>query len=224
MTPDQLRDFLDAAIRQQTGMTFLYCGLTILLSAGAGFLSAYLTTKGKNLATKEDVGEITTKIEATKAEFTERLAVLKSELASRGYYSQIRYEREVKVFTELWPIIYKVSVALHKLMPHFSGDMERDLQDPTTKPLYQEFLIAHSELHDAVWNSRPFYPQEIWNELNALLNLFWDRVVGFKIKETNINRFSFWTTIKDNKDKIDVAIDRVCEAIRKRLTDFDKAR
>ncbi len=44
------------------------------------FLPAYFIEKGKNLATKEDIGEITKKVEEVRVEFTDKTETLKSEL------------------------------------------------------------------------------------------------------------------------------------------------
>ncbi|MFN0069828.1 MAG: hypothetical protein ACKVYV_19600 [Limisphaerales bacterium] len=69
--------------------------LTILLSAVAGafggWISAYLKQKGQNLATKEDIAEI-----------TRRQEEIKAELANRSHFSRLRYEREVAVYQTVW--------------------------------------------------------------------------------------------------------------------------
>jgi hypothetical protein len=47
--------------------------LIILLGLWALFFKAYFTEKGKNFATKEDIQEITSKIESVKLEFLKKL-------------------------------------------------------------------------------------------------------------------------------------------------------
>ncbi len=70
--------------------------------------------------------------------------------------------------------------------------------------------------------NRPFYPPEIWKELLALLNLCHDEAFQFSIFEAS-NQQDYWTKAIQNRDEIEKQVEKVYEAIRKRLTDFDQA-
>lgn len=67
----------------------------MLLSALAvmlgGWIIAYIKQKGQNLATKEDIAEI-----------TRRQEEIKAELANRSHFSRLRYEREMAVYQAVW--------------------------------------------------------------------------------------------------------------------------
>ena len=77
MTPDQLKQYVDAAFSHYDSLAIAYfVGLTIICLLGSGVVAwvrSYTSEKGKNRATKADIAEITTKLEAAKSEFSEKL-------------------------------------------------------------------------------------------------------------------------------------------------------
>ncbi|MGO9568089.1 MAG: hypothetical protein ACLP5H_11150 [Desulfomonilaceae bacterium] len=66
------------------------------------FLASYLTAKGKNLATQEDVKKITDKIESVKIEYAKELESLKSELNAKFHAQTVRFEKEFSVLQDVW--------------------------------------------------------------------------------------------------------------------------
>ena len=76
-------------------------------------LPSYFSQKGKNLATKEDIEEITGKIESIKANYSLELERAKDEIS---YYSQTRniplkvlHSKQIEFFDELSPLIVEFS-------------------------------------------------------------------------------------------------------------------
>jgi hypothetical protein len=71
--------------------------LMALVIAGIGYyLKTYLSEKGKNLATKEDIEAITDRIESVKKDYTTQLEQFKSELGYR-WGSHSEYEKDRKL-------------------------------------------------------------------------------------------------------------------------------
>src|SRR5258708_22969487 len=104
--PDELRVYVDAAVKQRDNYLLLYLVLAAVISFLGGWLGAYVTQKGKNVATKEDIGQITTEVESVKTEFAGHLESLKADITTRTYYSQIRYQRETEVYKDIWEKAY----------------------------------------------------------------------------------------------------------------------
>src|SRR5258708_2529349 len=100
MTPDQLKEYVDAAIKQRDSFTILYFSAVPIVTLIATFIGVYVSEKGKNTATKEDIADITNKIEDAKAVYTERLEELKASLLARSHFSKVRYEREMNIYEE----------------------------------------------------------------------------------------------------------------------------
>jgi hypothetical protein len=72
---------------EQIALQTVLDGLLLALAAYKAFGISYFTEKGKNLATREDVEDITRKVEGIKSEFTRDTEQLKAELQ---HYSQAR--------------------------------------------------------------------------------------------------------------------------------------
>ena len=83
MTPQEIRQIVESVIADKQIASYWYLlGLLIVVGLSA-FLGTYLSTKGTNLATKEDIGRITDEIEKVKLAYAEQLERHKQELESR---------------------------------------------------------------------------------------------------------------------------------------------
>lgn len=80
--------------------------LMILVAIGCLFmfqkyLLSYSSEKGKNLATKEDIEEITRTVEGTKNEYVAEIEKLKAELAVFSRKNNILFDEKIRVFKRL---------------------------------------------------------------------------------------------------------------------------
>jgi hypothetical protein len=224
MTPDELKNYVDAAMKQRDSFTLAYFIVVPLISIFGSFLSTYFQEKGKNAATKEDVGRITTEIEASKAHFTERLEHLRVELSSRAHYGKVRYEREMKVFEEVWPKLCVLREAVLSLRPVMDCLKEGETKESRKKERAERFSDAAMALAKTVDHSRPFYPPSIWKELRTLLDLSWGEAFDFRFSDDmGRGRGDYWDKAMSNSKAINEQVDKTCEAIRSRLTAFDEA-
>jgi hypothetical protein len=181
----------------------------IVVGIGA-FLGTYLREKGKNLATKEDVFVITQKVES-----------IKTDLAAKQYFSQIRYEREMKVFEEIWPKLCELQEAVLSLRPIMDySPQEGEPEDSRKQKRAINFATAFNDFKTTVLHNRPFYPPIIWDELQALLKICWGEAVEYGTFDARKDR-DYWTRAMDNAKAINEQIDKTCEAIRTRLSKFD---
>lgn len=215
MTPEQLQQYVDAALKQRDQFNLVLYPLTIVLSVGGAWLISYLREKGKNLATKEDVSEITTKVESIKAE-----------LGAKQYFSQIRYERELKVYEELWPKLCDLESIVLELRSGIGFSNGTDEEQEKFKQK-QKFMEAYGLFLIAVSHSRPFYPKEVWEELNKLIKFCWGEAVEWglfsnpALMHARENREGYYEKAQKNAEAIKIQIETLCEVIRTRLSKFD---
>lgn len=87
--------------------TILVC-LQVLILIGIGsiflfrrYLFSYSSEKGKNLATKEDIGEITRKVESTKSEYISNIERLKVDLLLIAKKNDVLFSEKIRVFKKL---------------------------------------------------------------------------------------------------------------------------
>ena len=69
MTPEDVQRIVETALDQKQAFDWWPYILLILIGGVIVYFRAYLKKKGENLATKEDIEEITTKVESIKASF-----------------------------------------------------------------------------------------------------------------------------------------------------------
>ena len=75
-------------------------------------LPTYFQQKGKNLATKEDITEITTRVEQVKHDYSSKLESMKTVLSTRLFIHQVRYQNEFEMLLSLSEKLAKFRNAL----------------------------------------------------------------------------------------------------------------
>jgi hypothetical protein len=73
MNPDELKKLIDTTFDQISLIKWWHFLLLMLLSAIGAYIGTYLREKGKNVATKEDIGRITDEIEKVKSIYAKEI-------------------------------------------------------------------------------------------------------------------------------------------------------
>lgn len=223
MSPEQLKEYVDAALKQRQGFTTLYFIATPILAFVASFLGSYLKAKAKNVATKEDIAEITGQIEAAKSVYTEKLEQLKADLVARSHFSKVRYEREMKIYEDIWPKVFSLREAVLWLRPVMDVPLiEGQTKESRNQERETRYADASMTFSKAVENNRPFYPDEIWSKLLHLDNLCWGEAVESKFPDPRPGKGIDWANVVKKSKEITAQVDEICEAIRTRLKKFDE--
>jgi hypothetical protein len=167
---------MDLALARDLG---LVVGVSLVSTILSRFLPGYIGEKGKNLATKEDIGEITERIEAVKAEYAEQLdktrEVLRRQASledfARDFLASAHgaaTERRLVAVETLWQEMCDASHAKHQLL--FLADVlsreelaaralpafAQAIQDLDFDKLGEVVRIGHSD------KCRPFCGEALW--------------------------------------------------------------
>ncbi len=197
MTPEQLQQYVDAALKQRDQFNLVFYPLTVVLSIGGAWLISYVRQKGKNLATKEDIAKIT----RTQEE-------IRTELANHSHFSRARYDLEVEIYKNLWP----------KLLNFYRASSFTDVRK---KEDQDNFNKIKNEVQTAIRENKPFYSDEICQELLTFEFLCEDKrfleIVAISIPLTGDKADSYLELHK----KIESQLQKVEKAIRNRLIKFD---
>lgn len=171
-------------------------GLGIAALFLKAYLPSYLTEKGKNLATKEDIRGITTQIESVKASMGARL-----------HTHQVRYEYEIRTLMELSEKLANAESAVSKFAAFRRPDDERKRVHDTL-----------NELHLFAQARRPFFPEEI-----GLALLKFDGTVFNHIFFRNMpDKEGEWPQDTETMLTIKDQMLDVQELIAKRIKDWEK--
>ena len=183
------------------------------------YLSSYLTEKGKNLATKEDIADITSRIEEVRAQYATQLEKVRFELARAGNVHRFQYETELKTYEAIWNILVEVQDAVQSLRPILDTRLsDKADQDKRDQERLRSFGEAFNKFRGIVHKRRPFFPRQIFSELEALMKLAHGEALEVAYKEEGWSK-EYWQSARKNAEAISTQVDSICEAIRTRLRD-----
>jgi hypothetical protein len=181
-------------------------------------LRSYATEKGKNLATKEDIAEITRHVEGVRAEYTDRVERLKASLGETQTINRTQYELELTAYREVWQVLLPVHRAAAGLRPALDvmpGPTETS--DSRKQERLRKFSETFNPFSEVVWKHRPFYPAAVFDEMNELLRLMRSEALEYEIFDPT-NTADYWQRAMASVKRIHEQVDKVCDTIRSRLS------
>ena len=133
---------------------------------------------------------------------------IESAIANKQHFTRARYDREMEIYQKVWP----------KLMNFFEVTyLSADVQT-TGQP---HFNKARNEVIEVIRENKPFFPKEIWQEVLAFQLLCEDKrllEMFLRFRDlTSDEKIKYF----ESTDKIKAQLEKVEEAIRKRLGKFD---
>ncbi len=173
------------------------------------YVPAYLRKKGENLATKEDIEEITNKIESVRASIGHQL-----------YIHQTRYQNEFNILMDLTEKLVELrdsALGLRPVIDYVDGNEAEEDRKRKRLKRYQDAAFAFYKLYET---RKPFYPDEIYNGIKGLDRIVWKEVVQYKNRSPNEGKWfdrEYWEKAEKNSEEISKLADKVIESIRNRI-------
>ena len=188
-------------------MNWLQTLLEIFTVAGLGLFFMYFKKKGENLATKEDIEEITEKVES-----------LKASIGSQQFIHQTRYQNEFKILMELSEKIIALSDAARSLRPVIDRVNPNESEDERKKKRLAEYSEVSKNFYHLFKTRQAFYQEDIYIVLQKLDHLAFKEAIeyGHSIK-TDGRDPKYWENAKKNSEEIYNLADEVIGLIRKRV-------
>lgn len=203
-------------------MASIFVSLIIGFLFGS-FLPKYFSKKGENLATKEDISEITEKIEFVKNEYANSLESVKAELSAKLNTHGFRYENEYTILSELTGLLVDVRDASVSLRPVM------DFKDPGKKDedikleRLQRLFDARKSLYYAREKKRPFYPDDIYQSILAIEKTVHSESIKYQYQDPfeKGGFMSYWKEAEDNQNEITSSAELAMEKIRSRVNKWE---
>lgn len=187
------------------------------------FLPSYISEKGKNQATKEDIKHITDEIEAVKQRYAADHERLKDLLDRGKYANQRRYDLEIEVYKVLWDRIDSFLSATAELRPLLDTVLgEGETPESRYQQRVKKFAEVSDPLEEIVHKNRPFYSPEVWEKVRQLIRAGVDEAWDYRGSlQSNRADPNYWTKLDaEIKRRRDLG-DEICEAIRKRIAGME---
>lgn len=205
-------------------------GLQILILLGIGcfflfknFLFSYSSEKGKNVATKEDIGEITNRIESVKLDHATQLESARAELSSQINTHGFRYEKEYEVLSELSALLVDVRDASISLRPVMDFRDPNKADDEIKRERLTRFYEALRALYLVREKKRPFFPEEIYQSIRLIEKESRSESIEYQYRDpVDGERYmDYWEKAESNQEKITEKAELAMSQIRKRVTKWE---
>jgi len=198
---------------------FVVSGLLLLIL----FFQSYVSQKGKNFATKEDISEITEKIEEVKHDYAKQLESTRAGLSSLINIHSFRYEREFDILLKLSDKLVECKEAVMVLRPIIDYLPLDKSKDEVDQERLNDFADKFTDLRMFMEKRRAFYPRMIYDQLQSIVDLALKEGLSSKYKHEAGNTYSkeYWKEARKNQNDISTSILKALESIRSRVNEWD---
>lgn len=181
--------------------------LTFLGVVGLGlYFRSYLSKKAENLATKEDVSEITKQVESMKATIGAQL-----------YIHQVRYQNEFNILMDLSEKLVALRDSAHSLRPVLDYVDSRETEDERKQKRLKKHYDAAVTFYKAYETKMPFYPEEVYQGIKKLDLLARKEALEYETgKEKGFDK-KYWDSASANALEMSKLTDEVMALIRSRI-------
>ena len=188
------------------------------------YLPAYAAQKGRNLATKEDVADITKSIESVKSGYAHELEGVRAAIESRLGIHQFRYQREFEILVRLSKKVVELRDATTMLRPESEYVNPDESDDDRKQRKLARYTSASRDLYQFYETRRPFLPEALLQSLRVLDQVAWHEVVQFRHRSPQGADYGpkYWENALENAAKIQAAADAVLAAIRQRARTWEQ--
>lgn len=133
-------------------IVFLQAVTTVLV----WYVASYTKEKGKNLATREDIHEITRQIESAKIEYAKELEGLKNQLNAKFHAHTLKLNKEFQCLQEVWSALLDLQCLAEKVFLPEQEDPQRGDER------FHDLMEGVEQFHTKVKKYKPFYPENIY--------------------------------------------------------------
>ncbi|UAN04424.1 hypothetical protein [Achromobacter mucicolens] len=197
-----------------------FLGAAIATGLGIAWRS-YFSEKGKNLATKQDIGQITNEIESAKSAHARDLEAVKHSLSAQMSRYGFRYQQEFEILKSLSAFLVDVrdsSMALRPVLDfQVPGETEEQRKERRLKDLHAHMF----ELYKCKEKLLPFYPPEIREAVDAVFKAAHFERVQYQYGDRQAPGMKYYEEAQKNQADIAAKASAALEAIRVRVISWE---
>ncbi|MCD9495020.1 hypothetical protein [Photobacterium carnosum] len=203
-------------------MTILCMVIAFLLGLLVrSFLPNYVKKKAENLATKEDIGDITQKIEDVKIDYATQLEETKAALMSRISTHSYRFEKEYEVLSQLTECLVEVRSATLQLRPIFDRVDLTESEDERKNKRLDRLYDARKTLFQVRETKRPFFTKDIYKSILEIDKTAHHESIGYELHSPNDLKRDYWEDAEKNQETITQSVEQAMTKIRERVRSWD---
>lgn len=178
-------------------------------------LTKFGEKKFENLANKQDLEELTAKVESVKTIYQKEIEGYKAQLEQRKLVSRVQFEKEFQIYSEIWTSLIDMRTAAYNLRPLYEGN-----NPPTFTEKSSEFNKAFEKYWNVIEKNQPFYNEQIYSKLKDIRALVHKE--GREAAMLPIGKdMEYYIQGMKNVDEIINQTYEVCKAIRERISGIE---
>ncbi|MCU8430612.1 hypothetical protein OC522_21035 [Vibrio vulnificus] len=184
-------------------------------------LFSYSNEKGKNIATKEDIGDITQKIEDVKIDYATQLEKTKAALMSRISTHSYRFEKEYEVLSQLTECLVELRSATLQLRPIFDQIDPSESEDERKNKRLDRFYEARKALFQVRETKRPFFTEDIYQSILEIDKTAHHESIDYELRSPNDIKRDYWEDAEKNQKVMSQSVEQAMAKIRERVRSWD---
>ncbi len=147
---------------------------------------------------------------------------LKSSLSKEQFIHKLQFEKEFKIYEELWKKLVDLKEATEKIIP-INGYREPGKDDAEIdKERAQIVAEAYSEVRKIINYNKPFYDEKVYENTEKILSQSFRQVLA--VRYPNRDESKHFEKAEERIEEIFAVIYKVEVAIRERILNIGKAR
>lgn len=180
---------------------------------------AYETEKGKSAATKEDIEEITRKIEEIKNQSLIPIKLLELELGKKSTVHRLAAEYEFKSLVEIGKSLYRIKETTGNLRPSIDHIPNNQTWQERNNERFNEWSNCIKEFHHTIHQNRLVIPRQLYLRFTEILHF--SRIESYEfshsLKEDGTIPYEGYKSASENMKKLVEAIDVAIEEVHQRF-------
>jgi hypothetical protein len=140
---------------------------------------------------------------------------LKRENQKSNLIHKIQFEKEFKIYEELWRNLIELRLQAGSLRPVVDSYDINESKEERKKMRLDKFVIAFNDCGQTFENNKPFYSKKIYDEISKVIKLARKEVSEYNRGEQYSK--DYWENAEKNVAVIIESTDNVCERIRERI-------
>lgn len=177
--------------------------LGIVYFLGLYALKSYFDEKSKNLATQQDIKDITIKVEKVKTDYI-----------NQSYAWKKFFDFELENLKNVWNACWELQSSARSIRPIFDNIPQgKKEQEDLYFKRYKKYIENMNLFIDIVIKNRPFIPPEIYTSGLEVRTLASSLAIDFEMCLTEISKPDYKTIVKTNKE-LETKINELNEQIR----------
>lgn len=196
----------------------LFGGVQVVI---AGFF-AFVGKMWLNSVHEKQRARVEVEIEAFRAEASANSLRLQHALDRRLHVHALQFEKEQKVYEEIWATLIEMAKSVSQLRPPLDYHKPEETEEQRKLARLSRLSESAQRFLDQVNKERPFYARDVYDKLHELGQIV--RVEAIEYQYGDASELSdYWRKALENSKAISAKIDEVCEVIRRRIGEISAA-